>query len=141
MMCSVKNTIICIVEHGTLSLHSISSRRIICIFDARSISCFCGYLKDDNWLRGSDPFARSLQYIPRYTSRTVFRRVIVIFHRNLIFVKKSDRMRLVAVGRSVHVPRQVFLIPAFYSIYLVNYNRIFFCEQCNFLHFICRKKL
>lgn len=92
MTCSVKNMIICIVEHGTLSLHSISSRRIICIFDARSISCFCGYLKDDNWLRSSDPFARSLQYVPRYTSRTVFRRVIVIFHRNLIFVKKSDRI-------------------------------------------------
>lgn len=83
-----------------LSLLWILSRRVICIFDARSISCFCGYLYNDNWFRSSDPFARSLQYISRYTSWTVFRGVIVISYRDLIFEKKAGRLWLVAVGRA-----------------------------------------
>lgn len=78
----------------------ISNRSVICISDARSTGCFCEYLKDDNWFGSSDPFARSLRYKSRYTSRTVFRGVIVISHRDLIFVKKAGRQWLAAVGRA-----------------------------------------
>lgn len=97
-----------------------SQADIICIFDAWSISCFCGYLYDDNWFRSSNPFARSLQYISRYTSWTVFRSAIVILHRDLIFVKKASRLWLVAVGRST---TSLFIL-AFYSIYFINYNHV-----------------
>lgn len=119
MIRSVKWMFACIVDRISL-LRSISSRHIICIFDAWSRSYFCGYLYDDNWFRSSNPFARSLQYISRYTSWTVFRSAIVILHRDLIFVKKAGRLWLIAVGRST----TSFLIRAFYSIYFINYNHV-----------------
>lgn len=73
-----------------------------------------GYLKG-NWFRSSVPIARSLRYISRYASWTLFRGAIIISHRDLIFVKKTGCLWLLAVGQ--FVPQRL-LSPCFLFTYL-----------------------